>query len=109
MEAASRRIAEELGIEPRLEYLGHLVYHTDFDNGLCEHEYDHLLWAVYDGSFDPNPAEVAALRWVEPAQLRQELASEPDQFTFWFRAIMAGQASGPGIEPRILGTNAVHS
>lgn len=97
-EAAVRRLQEELGIAPSLEYLGALLYHTDFDNGLAEHEYDHLLWAVTDGPFQPDPDEVAALRWIEPAALRRELAERPEHFTFWFRAIMAGHANGPGVD-----------
>ena len=56
---------------------GALLYHTDFDNGLAEHEYDHLLWAVTDGPFQPNPDEVAALRWIEPEALRREWPSSP--------------------------------
>ena len=75
-EAAIRRLQEELGIAPPLEYLGALLYHTDFDNGLAEHEYDHLLWAVTDGPFQPNLDEVAALRWIEPEALRRELARD---------------------------------
>ncbi len=97
-EAATRRLQEELGISPPLEYLGALLYHTDFDNGLAEHEYDHLLWAVTDGPFKPDPDEVAALRWIEPEALRRELAEQPEHFTFWFRAIMAGHATGPGVD-----------
>lgn len=97
-EAASRRLREELGIAPQLEYLGSLLYRTDFDNGLAEHEFDHLLWAVTDGPFEPNPDEVAALRWIEPRELQRELAENPDHFTFWFRAVMAGHATGPGVE-----------
>jgi isopentenyl-diphosphate delta-isomerase len=98
LEAAARRLHEELGIAPPLEHLGALVYHTDFDNGLAEHEYDHLLWAVTDGPFHPNPEEVAALRWIEPKALQNELAETPEHFTFWFRAIMAGHATGPGVD-----------
>jgi isopentenyl-diphosphate delta-isomerase len=97
-EAAARRLQEELGIAPPLEYLGSLLYHTDFDNGLAEHEFDHLLWAVTDGPFEPNPDEVADLRWIEPHELQRELAETPEHFTFWFRAVMAGHATGPGVE-----------
>ncbi len=96
-EGAARRLVEELGVTAPLEYLGHLVYHTAFENGLCEHEYDHLFLAQHDGPFQPDPEEVAAVRWVTPAGLRAELASHPERFTFWFRAIMAGQAEGPGV------------
>ena len=62
-EAAAKPAAgEKLGIAPPLEYLGALLYHTDFDNGLAEHEYDHLLWAVTDGPFEPDPYAFSGLR-----------------------------------------------
>ena len=97
-EAAGRRLTEELGVRVELEHLGHLVYRTNFEDGLEEHEFDHLFWAVYDGPFAPDPAEVADLRWIAPQQLREELKSAPEKFTFWFREVMAGQATGPGVE-----------
>jgi isopentenyl-diphosphate Delta-isomerase len=96
-EGAARRLREELGVAAQLLHLGHLVYHTDFDNGLCEHEFDHLFLAEHEGPFRPDPDEVAELRWVAPDVLRAELAACPERFTFWFRAIMAGHARGPGV------------
>jgi isopentenyl-diphosphate delta-isomerase len=45
-QAASRRLREELGIElapDRLNDVFSFVYRAEFDNGLTEHELDHVL------------------------------------------------------------------
>lgn len=101
-EAGARRLREELGVEAPLEHLGHLVYKSALENGRWEHEFDHVLLGVYGGPFAPDPAEVAALRWVAPASLHEELADRPERFAVWFRTIVAGQATGAGMS-RLLG------
>ncbi len=105
LDAAARRLPEEMGITAPLQWAFRFIYRADFDNGLIEHELDHVLvgrTAPADApapSPSPNPKEVADWRWVSPEQIRIELADQPDQFTVWFRlcferAVASAQVNG---------------
>lgn len=88
--AAERRLAEELGVRERVPLLevGVFVYRaTDTGTGRVEHEYDHvLLGRARPGlTFAPDPAEAAALRWVDPDQL-DDVA--PDGLVPWLDGVL---------------------
>lgn len=95
LEAASRRLREELGIELPPEALhsgGAFIYKADFDNGLTEHEYDTMVIGSYNAeasdviSFDPQ--EVSDVRWVSMEALSAWVKAEPEAFTPWFKEIL---------------------
>jgi isopentenyl-diphosphate Delta-isomerase len=70
----------------------------DPDTGRVEHEHDHVLLARVpaDVVLDPDPAEVAALRWVTPEELRGALAAQPRSYAPWLAGVLdiaAGAAS----------------
>lgn len=46
--AAHRRLVEEMGFDCRLERVYAFVYRAEFDNGLIEHEYDHVFIGRHD-------------------------------------------------------------
>jgi isopentenyl-diphosphate Delta-isomerase len=86
--AARRRVAEELGFDIALTETRVVEYRAEVDNDLIEHERVHMFVGRADADalrIAPNPAEVAAVRWVRPADLRAEIAAHPDRFTPWFR------------------------
>lgn len=87
--AAERRLQEEMGFSVPLKKLYHFTYKTDLGNGLTEHEFDHVFLGVYNDDPVPNPNEVAEWRYVSIDRLQQELKMQADQFSFWFRLIMA--------------------
>lgn len=82
--AAHRRLGEELGIDCYLTPLFSFSYRTEFDNGLTEHEFDHVLLGHYSGPVKPNPEEVAGYRYVSFAEIDQLLENTPHVFTTWF-------------------------
>lgn len=83
---ALQRLKEEVGIEQvELEEVGTMIYKAEFDNGLTEYEYDHLLLGKYDGDVLINPEEVAEVRWLEFAELKEEIEKNPQLFTPWFK------------------------
>jgi len=84
--AASRRLMEEMGVDCELRKLFEFVYRVDFNNGLTEHEYDHVLVGIFDGEPILNSEEVEETRWIEPDALRQEIDSHSEQYTYWFKA-----------------------
>lgn len=84
-DAARIRLLQEMGIEVPLEPVFQFLYEARFDNGLIEHEFDHVFAGHFEGAPLPNPAEVCDWRWVESAALMEELATYPERFTVWFR------------------------
>ncbi len=85
--AGQRRLQEEMGFSVPLEDVLSFIYKTPFDNGLTEHELDHILVGHYDGEPTINLEEVMAYRWQAPAQVKADMERHPDQYTEWFKII----------------------
>lgn len=83
-QAAHRRLKEELGFDTELEHLFHFIYKTPFDNGLTEHELDHVFVGVYDGPIHPDSAEVKDFCYMKMEAIAQSLQSYRHKFTSWF-------------------------
>lgn len=90
--AASVRIAEELGLAGvSCTGTGSFTYRaTDRETGRVEWEYDHVLIGVVPTMVEtsPDPAEVAALRWVDPEALAGDLARRPEQYSPWLPQVL---------------------
>jgi len=84
LNAARKRLAEEMGFNCALIEIDAFKYRTDFDNGLIEHEYDHILTGTYDGYIVVNPKEVADYKWISFEEIDSLLNTEKEKFTFWF-------------------------
>lgn len=87
MEAANRRLYEEMSFNVPLTEIGTFLYKAAFDNGLTEHELDHVLIGEY-ANFHPiffNKEEVASYQWIEINELLNELKTTPEKFTPWFK------------------------
>ena len=85
LEAASRRLVEELGIEsPILDEVGYIVYRADFGTGIIEYEYDHILVGNYTGSINPNPDEIDTVFWMEIEDLLKDITKNPEKYAVWF-------------------------
>jgi len=83
-DAAHRRLREEMGFDCALEPLFSFVYRAELDNGMIEHELDHVFLGIHEGDPVPDPDEVAAWRWSDPHRIRRALADRPAAFTAWF-------------------------
>ena len=83
--AAERRLDEELGIKhARLRELDTFLYRAAFPNGLAEHELDHVLLGEYSGPVQPDPMEIAQVRWIDLEELQRDLQAFPQWYTPWF-------------------------
>lgn len=82
--AANRRLYEEMGFNCTLTEIGSFTYNTKFDNGLIEHEFDHVFWGIYNGDIRPNPTEVEQSKWLSFDEIDNSLSTDKEQFTFWF-------------------------
>jgi len=84
IDAAYRRVREEPGCTALdLRELCAFVYRAEFDNGLCEHEFDHVVIGRCEDDFAPDPYEVSDMRWIGFEELSAELRDEPKHFAVW--------------------------
>ena len=75
------------GIEAKLKKIFSFVYETEFENGLHEYEYDHVLFGKFNGKPILNPDEAVDFRWISIYQLKNEIDNNPEKFTVWLRII----------------------
>jgi isopentenyl-diphosphate delta-isomerase type 1 len=84
MQAAQRRLEEEMGFSIELQLLNAFTYRAEFSNGLIEHEYDHVLVGYYNNeNIQPDPNEVQDYAWCKIATLKQDIACRPEIYTPW--------------------------
>lgn len=83
--AAQRRLREEMGFDTVLELAFNFTYKTEFDNGLTEHEVDHVFTGLYDGVVIPNQAEVDNYCFRQVSSIKASIESEPHLYTSWFK------------------------
>lgn len=88
LDAAHRRLQEEMGFDCMLTQKFSFLYQTPFENGLSEHELDFVFTGVFNGIPQLNSSEVAAYRWLSLPKLEQEVAEHPEHFTIWFKIIL---------------------
>ena len=83
--AAKRRLQEEMGMSAELEFLFKFLYKCDFENGLIEHELDHVFVGETDDTPHLNTDEAMAFKWMSIENLEQDMLSCPENYTFWFK------------------------
>jgi isopentenyl-diphosphate Delta-isomerase len=92
LEAATRRLGEEMGFTTPLIKSFDFIYKAHFDNGLIEHEFDHVFFGTFDGEPVINPEEANDSKWVKLNNLMEDMRSVPENYTVWFRIIMEKMA-----------------
>ncbi|MBE5735383.1 MAG: isopentenyl-diphosphate Delta-isomerase [Clostridiales bacterium] len=84
-ECAMQRAKEELGIEiSKPKELFDFIYFSEYDNGLCEYELDHVLIVDYDGSLSINREEINDVKWINIDDLSIDIVKYPQKYTTWF-------------------------
>jgi isopentenyl-diphosphate delta-isomerase len=87
IQAGSRRLFEEMGFETTLKELFHFIYKAPFDNGLTEHELDHVMIGYYNDEPKINPEEVESWKWMSIEDVAKDIQLQPDIYTVWFKII----------------------
>ena len=87
IEAGTRRLQEEMGFKTPLKELFSFVYKATFDNGLTEHEFDHVILGYYDSEPIINHEEVTNWKWMNLEEIIKEIKTTPDNYTAWFKII----------------------
>ena len=85
--AGKRRLQEEMGFVTDLKETTSFIYKAPFDNGLTEHEYDHIMIGNYNDEPIINKDEVAAWKWMPLEDVKVDIAMHPELYTAWFKII----------------------
>jgi len=87
IQAGKRRLYEEMGFEVELKELFHFIYKAPFDNGLTEHELDHVMIGYSNVEPVINPEEVASWKWMKIEAIKDGMIQNPAEYTVWFKII----------------------
>ena len=87
IESGKRRLNEEMGFITELTEKTSFIYKTNFDNGLTEHEFDHILVGYFDNSPYINSEEVDTWKWMSMESVQDDINESPENYTAWFKII----------------------
>ncbi len=87
LEAGKRRLFEEMGFVCELKEVFSFIYKAPFDNGLTEHELDHVMVGAYDEAPNINKKEVNAYKWMTLEAVKNDIDRQPKIYTEWFKII----------------------
>lgn len=87
IEAGKRRLFEEMGFTADLKELFHFIYKAPFDNGLTEHELDHVMIGYSNENPVINPEEVESWKWMSIEAIKEDMTVNPKDYTVWFKII----------------------
>lgn len=87
IEAGKRRLQEEMGFLCELKEVFSFIYKAPFDNGLTEHEYDHVMIGRFNDEPIVNPEEVASYKWMPLIEVKKDIENHPERYTAWFKII----------------------
>jgi len=88
LEAAHRRLKEEMGFDCELKETFQFIYRTDLENNLVEHELDHVIVGHSDEEPTLNTNEAIAYKWMKLESILEDMNEQPEKYTFWFRIII---------------------
>ena len=87
IQAGVRRLREEMGFTAELKELFSFIYKAPFDNGLTEHELDHVMIGYYNEAPQINPEEVESWKWMSIEAVKEDMEVHPEIYTVWFKII----------------------
>tara|TARA_E500000178_G_scaffold81474_1_gene79732 strand:+ start:181 stop:699 length:519 start_codon:yes stop_codon:yes gene_type:complete len=85
LDAANRRLDEEMGIKTSLRKVYDFIYKAELDNQLTEHEFDHVFYGVCDNDPILNKDEAEDFKWVDMEKLNNDIIKNEDNYTVWFK------------------------
>ncbi len=89
LDAAHRRLIEEMGFDCELKFSHSFIYKVDFDNGLTEHEFDHVFIGFTSlTNFEFNKEEVHEFGFFSIQYLIEDIIKNPNNYTEWFKIIL---------------------
>lgn len=87
IQAGQRRLGEEMGFKGDLRELFHFIYKAPFDNGLTEHELDHVMIGYSAEVPQINKDEVESWKYMSIEDVKRDMSVNPEIYTVWFKII----------------------
>jgi len=87
IQAGKRRLHEEMGFTVELKELFSFIYKAPFDNGLTEHELDHVMVGYFNSEPVINKEEVENWKWMGIEEINEDIQQHPEIYTEWFKII----------------------
>ena len=85
LDAAKRRLIEEMGIDTSLRKVHDFIYKAELDNDLTEHEFDHVLYGIYNEDPIINEDEADDFKWIDMDSLNEDIKTNGNNYTIWFK------------------------
>tara|TARA_B110000503_G_scaffold136823_1_gene219901 strand:+ start:19545 stop:20078 length:534 start_codon:yes stop_codon:yes gene_type:complete len=85
--AGRRRLQEEMGFVTDVKEVFSFIYKAPFDNGLTEHEFDHVMIGRYDNEPNINKKEAENYKWMALENVKTDIKENPTIYTEWFKII----------------------
>lgn len=86
--AAARRLQEEMGLRSNLKEIFHFTYRAELEDGLIEHEIDHVFIGITDETPHLNLQEAMGFKWQSLSSILEDLQQQPEQYTAWFQILI---------------------
>ena len=87
LDAANRRLWEEMGLKADLVEILSFTYNEPLDNELTEHEFDHVFFGITDDKPVININEVDDWKYISFNELQVDIEKKPENYTVWFLKI----------------------
>src|SRR5690606_14547902 len=87
LSAGKRRLDEEMAFVTELIELCSFIYTAPCDNGLTEHEFDHVIIGDYNDEPRVILDEVAGGQWENLVYIREDIRRKPEIYTAWLKTI----------------------
>jgi isopentenyl-diphosphate delta-isomerase len=85
LDAAKRRLVEEMGMSCALKKQFDFIYKAKLDNNLYEHEFDHVFFGFSNEKPKINSKEVEEFTYKTLEDIRNEIKKKPEKYTEWFK------------------------
>lgn len=83
IDAAYRCLKHEMGMADKLDFVFSFIYREELEDGLVEHEFDHVYFGISDNLPVLNPDEAADYKYISMDELAAELANDPEKYSKW--------------------------
>jgi isopentenyl-diphosphate delta-isomerase len=83
--AAHRRLEEEMGLSCELAYGFNFIYKADVQDGVLEHEFDHVYFGITNTLPNISPEEVASYQYLTMDNLAKDIKNQPNLYTEWLK------------------------
>ncbi len=85
LNAAKRRLVEEMDIKAELDYIYSFIYKVKLDNDLYEHELDHVFFGISDEKPILNKMEAINWKYSSITDLLNDIEQNPSLYTEWLK------------------------